>query len=138
VKIGILSANDSATDDVAGALPGGHSVRRLHLGRDGYETAAAYACDLVVICLGGLPLDRAITMSKRMREVAMRVVFVQPSGGTVADDLVRFADLVVHGSNPHLWRHVVCAAKWDAAPRVIRDADFPLPPTPDEAPSSSA
>lgn len=124
MKIGVLAHRESAASEIVALLPAGHSVRRLALGRDGFETSTAYACDLVIISLAGISLDRAVIMCKRMREVAMRVILTGVPIDIDAGDLVRHADLVVIGNSVNTWRHVICASKWDALPRVIRDGDF--------------
>jgi len=124
VKIGILATTVSTADEIERNLPDGHFVRRLQLGRDGFETSSAYACELVIIALSEIPAERALIIAKRMREVAMTVVFTRVPADIDFAQLTPRVDFVVDAVTPVAWRHVLCAAKWDALPRVIRDSDY--------------
>lgn len=123
VRIGILAGEEDG-DEIVRRLPDEHDILRLELGSDGFETSTAYACSLVIISLVAFPLPIAFRMAKRMREVAMTVVYTNPPANADADQLLRYANYVVDGSGPALWRHACNAVKHGAAPRVMTDADL--------------
>ena len=69
-------------------------------------------------------IESAMIIAKRMREVAMTVVFTRVPADIDFAQLTPRVDFVVDAVTPVAWRHVLCAAKWDALPRVIRDSDY--------------
>jgi hypothetical protein len=126
VIIGLLCQRERLSHFLS-LLPPGHTPRHLQLRRDGYETADAYQCDLLVISLRCVPKRKAIAAAKRLRDVGIGVLLTELDGATDPRELQLHANAVLHEDDRAGWWQVTSdfGATVDSEPHrdpSLRDA----------------